>query len=237
MHENNRCLSDDNNTIVHSRNGYANDEVLQPLFKSADPSANNNNESSPAQIDVNQLQNGKDGSSPENLPNENCSTICNIVPISSLDAAGHHQQLSSSTSVLTTASSSNLEDMNAVATFEAQQRHHWMTAHPSSAFTYQSYNPLLFTPPTDWLSSYNHQQNTSLLQNPQLQQQQMNDSLMNASQMNSCTVNNQHFVAPFYGLAAADSTHNPMLFIQPQNIQSVIINYKLIIFNSNNFRT
>jgi hypothetical protein len=84
----------------------------------------------------------KDGT-PENLSNENCSTICDILPISSMDI--NSQQQLSSTSVLTTASSSNLDEMSA-ATFEAQR--YWVA---QSAFPHHNYNPLLFAQ-QDWIS-------------------------------------------------------------------------------------
>lgn len=208
MHENgDRCLSDDAN-LVHHRNGYGSGELLGPLFK-ADTNANNN-DSSPQTLELEAR--GK-GGSPENLPNENCSTLCGgIVPVSSLEAAmGHHQQLSTSTSVLTTANTSNLDEMSA-ATFEAQQRY-W-------AFPHNNYNSLLFAQP-DWISSYHQQQQNSILQHPQLQPQQVNESLMSASQMNGCVGANPQFVPTFYGLPTTDASHNPMLFIQPPNIQSV----------------
>jgi hypothetical protein len=159
MHENTRCLSDDNN-LVHGRNVYANGDVL-PLFKTSE-SGNNNETSSPSQTNHN-----RDGS-PENLPNENCSVLCGIGPTSSLDP-----QLSASASILTTATS-NLDD----ATFEAQQRY-WM-AHSNTAFSHPNYNPILF-PSTDWISNYSHQQTNSLLHHPQLQ----NESLMTPNQLNT----------------------------------------------------
>lgn len=214
MHENNRCLTD-NDSPMHTRNGYPSDEVLQPLFKSTEPSSNNNDPSDSPPMDSDQLQNVKNDSL-ENLPNENCSTICDIVPVSSLDASniGHHQQLSASTSVL--ASTSNLDEMS--ATFEAAQQRYWMSNPGAAAFSHHNYNQLLFTQP-DWISNYSHQQ-PSILQHSQLQQQQVNESLMSAGQMGNCASSNPHF-ASFYDITTTDSTHNPMLFIQPHNIQSV----------------
>ncbi|KAI6182336.1 POU domain protein [Aphelenchoides bicaudatus] len=200
MHDSgDRCLSDDAN-LVHHRNGYNSNELLGPLFKSADTNANNNDTSPRPNTDIR----GK-GASPENLPNENCSTICGgIVPVSSLETAiGHHPQLSTSTSVLTTANTSNLDDMNNTAAFDSQR--YWTL--PST----NNYNHLIFQ--TEWLSNQ-YQQQHSLLQHPQLQSQQVNESLM-TSQMNGCASGNPQFMPTFYGFPTTDTSHNPMLFIQP----------------------
>lgn len=209
MHDSgDRCLSDDAN-LVHHRNGYNSNELLGPLFKSADTNANNNDTSPRPNTDIR----GK-GASPENLPNENCSTICGgIVPVSSLETAiGHHPQLSTSTSVLTTANTSNLDDMNNTAAFDSQR--YWTL--PST----NNYNHLIFQ--TEWLSNQ-YQQQHSLLQHPQLQSQQVNESLM-TSQMNGCASGNPQFMPTFYGFPTTDTSHNPMLFIQPP-IQPVTLKH------------
>jgi hypothetical protein len=193
------------------------------LFKTAG-SNSNNNDTSPRPLEADTR--GK-GGSPENLPNEN--TLCGgIVPVSSLEAAmGHHQQLSTSTSVLTTANSSNLDEMGAAA-FEPQR--YW-------TFPHNNYNSLLFAQP-DWISSYHQQQQqNSLLQHPQLQPQQVNESLMSAGQMNGCAGGNPQFMHTFYGLPTTDASHNPMLFIQPVSFCYQTKHKYLIKFKFPNFRT
>lgn len=196
-----RRLNDDANLVVHHQNGYSTNEIPQQLFKSE--TVSNNNDSLPMETGQ-----GTKGASPENLPNENCSNLCGIVPVSSLEAAmEHHQQLATSANVLTAANPSSLDDMS--VSFEAQHRY-WMT----QTFPPNNYNSLLFAQP-DWIYHQQHHQ-TQLLQHHQLQQ----DSLMTVGQMNGCASNNPHFM-PFYGLSAADTSHNPMLFIQPPSIQPV----------------